>query len=207
MSTKPTVNAGLYRHLTDSLDFLNHGRAACANEDPELFFDDTREHEAARICRGCPVRDGCKAWAIATQPAYGVWGGLTEKVRKAPEKGNPNREIQAAARRLDVADLDARGFSPAEIAARLGVNPDSIYADLSRMRRAEIVAKYPSREERIDAACRGEQVLIGVDETCTALDRVDDGSRTLAAITGLLHVSVHTVYKRRRDRERERVAA
>jgi WhiB family redox-sensing transcriptional regulator len=60
--------------------------AACAAEDPDLFFpDDSRSNEdAARakaICARCPVRDECLRWAIDNRQTYGIWGGLDESDR------------------------------------------------------------------------------------------------------------------------------
>lgn len=54
--------------------------AACVDEDPELFFPDSRDYaaqtKAARICNGCPVRDTCSTWATETNQRQGVWGGI-----------------------------------------------------------------------------------------------------------------------------------
>lgn len=59
-------------------------QAACRDEDPELFFPPGRgdtayaQVEAAkRICLGCPVREPCLTYALATRQREGIWGGLT----------------------------------------------------------------------------------------------------------------------------------
>ena len=70
--------------------------------DPELFTgpagidpdDELPEAQAARIdaardvCAGCPARLPCLAYALATLPAAGVWGGLTpEEIRRLAGAG------------------------------------------------------------------------------------------------------------------------
>jgi WhiB family transcriptional regulator, redox-sensing transcriptional regulator len=64
--------------------------AACRHADPELFFPiGTGEaavlqaDQAKRICAGCPVRNACLDWALATGQAIGVWGGTDPQERRA----------------------------------------------------------------------------------------------------------------------------
>jgi WhiB family redox-sensing transcriptional regulator len=64
--------------------------AACLHSDPDLFFPDgtagpalRQVDEAKRICRGCPVRTPCLAWALDQGSSLGVWGGTTEDERRA----------------------------------------------------------------------------------------------------------------------------
>ncbi len=59
-------------------------RARCAGFDPELFFAaGALEHRIAkRICRACPVRAQCLAYAMEQPIDHGVWGGLTERERR-----------------------------------------------------------------------------------------------------------------------------
>ncbi|MDT9694945.1 WhiB family transcriptional regulator [Streptomyces sp. P17] len=63
-------------------------RAACAGEDPELFFPvgtrgpARREVAAAkRVCGRCPVITQCLAFALRSGQASGVWGGTCEEER------------------------------------------------------------------------------------------------------------------------------
>jgi WhiB family redox-sensing transcriptional regulator len=65
-------------------------RAACREEDPELFFPagtgleaTLQAEEAKAICRRCSVKRDCLEWALWTDQEYGVWGGLTEQERRA----------------------------------------------------------------------------------------------------------------------------
>lgn len=66
-------------------------RAACREEDPELFFPigDTNRgparlqaEEAKAVCRRCEVIDTCLEWA-STTGQEGVWGGTTDDERRA----------------------------------------------------------------------------------------------------------------------------
>ncbi len=65
-------------------------RAACLEEDPELFFPIgtsgpalVQAGEAKAVCAGCPVRETCLAWALETGQMAGIWGGLDEEERRA----------------------------------------------------------------------------------------------------------------------------
>lgn len=64
-------------------------RAACRDEDPELFFPIGNSGPALpqiaaakRVCDSCPVRDACLDWAMESGEDFGVWGGLTEDERR-----------------------------------------------------------------------------------------------------------------------------
>lgn len=59
--------------------------ALCAQTDPELFFPEKGGaiRAAKRICAGCPVRAECLADALAHDERFGVWGGLSERERRA----------------------------------------------------------------------------------------------------------------------------
>lgn len=63
--------------------FLDGGRAACRDEDPEIFFpgQGADGSEAKRVCRHCVIRAGCRAWALPIQGLAGVWGGLSANDR------------------------------------------------------------------------------------------------------------------------------
>lgn len=58
--------------------------ALCARFDPNLWFaPGAIEHkEAKRICRDCPVRRDCLAYAMETPVDHGIWGGMTERERR-----------------------------------------------------------------------------------------------------------------------------
>lgn len=65
-------------------------RAACRDEDPELFFPIgttgpalLQVEEAKAVCQRCVVIDDCRAWSLETSQEAGVWGGLCEDERRA----------------------------------------------------------------------------------------------------------------------------
>jgi WhiB family redox-sensing transcriptional regulator len=65
-------------------------KAACLDEDPELFFPvgntgpAMRQIEGAtQVCRRCEVVDTCLKWAIESGQDAGVWGGMSEDERRA----------------------------------------------------------------------------------------------------------------------------
>lgn len=69
--------------------------AACAGEDPELFFPVGKTgpamyqaEEAKAICRKCPVREDCLEWSLENRVDFGVWGGLDEYERRTIKRRN-----------------------------------------------------------------------------------------------------------------------
>ncbi|MDX2649328.1 WhiB family transcriptional regulator [Streptomyces sp. NBC_00510] len=64
--------------------------AACADEDPELFFPVSssgpgagQEARAKAVCERCPVVGDCLEWALSTGQSPGIWGGTSEEERRA----------------------------------------------------------------------------------------------------------------------------
>lgn len=68
--------------------------ARCAEVFPDLFHPDKggSSREAKRVCVNCEVRSQCLEYAIANDERYGIWGGLSERERRAEKK---RREGQA----------------------------------------------------------------------------------------------------------------
>ena len=72
--------------------------ARCRTADAEgLFVKGARQREARDFCRTCPVRTECLAHALDHQVEFGVWGGMTERQRRALLRARP--EVLFAARR------------------------------------------------------------------------------------------------------------
>ena len=76
-------------------------RAACLDEDPDLFFPIGNTglallqiEEAKAVCRRCEVVDICLKWAVEFGQDAGVFGGLSEDQRRALKRRD------ARARRL-----------------------------------------------------------------------------------------------------------
>jgi WhiB family redox-sensing transcriptional regulator len=64
---------------------LSGERAACRDVDPEVFFPAQGESgdQARAVCRPCPLRAACGAWALGqTDELVGVWGGLSARERR-----------------------------------------------------------------------------------------------------------------------------
>ena len=67
------------------------GRGACASTSAdELFVQGSAQNRAKAVCAGCPVRTECLADALDSRIEYGVWGGMTERERRALLKRRPN---------------------------------------------------------------------------------------------------------------------
>jgi WhiB family redox-sensing transcriptional regulator len=63
----------------------------CRNGNPERFFGTgAKQRDARSICRDCPVLKQCLAMALNDKMEYGVWGGMTERERRAMLKARPD---------------------------------------------------------------------------------------------------------------------
>lgn len=73
-------------------------RAACRDQDPDLFFPigstgpalDQAERAKA-VCARCEVCDQCLEWAQTTSQAAGIWGGKTEDERRSLRRRRRSR--------------------------------------------------------------------------------------------------------------------
>lgn len=70
-----------------TLPFYDNPARACRDHPrPGIFYPDSGARDAANeakaVCRGCPVRDECLAWALDTGECCGIWGGKTPVERK-----------------------------------------------------------------------------------------------------------------------------
>ncbi|WP_431840107.1 WhiB family transcriptional regulator [Gordonia hongkongensis] len=65
-------------------------QARCRGGDPDdLFVRGAAQRKAATICRHCPVQLECGADALDNRVEFGVWGGLTERQRRALLRQHP----------------------------------------------------------------------------------------------------------------------
>lgn len=72
------------RELRSSFDHSWVDRALCANDEPDsLFVQGAAQREVRRRCMSCQVRMECLADALQCEANFGVWGGLTERERRA----------------------------------------------------------------------------------------------------------------------------
>jgi WhiB family transcriptional regulator, redox-sensing transcriptional regulator len=79
-------------------------RAACRDEDPELFFPVgtsgpalSQVAEAKAVCTRCPVTASCLAWALESGQDAGVWGGMSEDERRALKRRNARTRARSNA--------------------------------------------------------------------------------------------------------------
>src|SRR3954454_11735398 len=80
-------------------------RAACRDEDPELFFPIGNTgpallqiEEARTVCQRCDVTEQCLAWALESGQDAGVWGGLSEDERRALKRRTARTRARTAGR-------------------------------------------------------------------------------------------------------------
>jgi len=84
-------------------------RAACRKGDPDaLFVQGAAQNRAKVVCMGCPVRTECLADALDHRVEFGVWGGMTERERRALLRRRPDVESWRS-----LLDDARRSFEPA----------------------------------------------------------------------------------------------
>ena len=65
-------------------------KALCRETDPdEMFVRGAAQRKAAVICRHCPVVQECAAEALDNKVEFGIWGGMTERQRRALLNDHP----------------------------------------------------------------------------------------------------------------------
>jgi WhiB family redox-sensing transcriptional regulator len=90
--------------------------AACGS-DATLFYKSDLDSEeqtqhrvtkAKAVCKRCPVRPQCAAYALAVAEPYGIWGGFTESERARLITIGWRRYADRLCTRVDVVQLQAR---------------------------------------------------------------------------------------------------
>jgi WhiB family transcriptional regulator, redox-sensing transcriptional regulator len=94
--------ASLRPAISPDEDWTAHD--ACLTIDPdELFVRGAEQNRAKVRCLACPVRTECLADALDNRTEFGVWGGMTERERRALLRRRPDvtswRELLEKARR------------------------------------------------------------------------------------------------------------
>lgn len=69
----------------DSRDLSWQDAALCAQADPDAWFPEKGGSVALAkaICHGCPARAECLEFALENDEKFGIWGGTTERQRRA----------------------------------------------------------------------------------------------------------------------------
>jgi WhiB family redox-sensing transcriptional regulator len=72
-------------------------QGTCLTEDPDsLFVQGKAQRDAKTVCRGCPVIAECLADALDSRTDFGVWGGMTQRERRALLRRRPDVESWSA---------------------------------------------------------------------------------------------------------------
>jgi WhiB family redox-sensing transcriptional regulator len=117
-----------HRNLTAPARFAARWRelAACRGAGLDLFFPERGESAgpARLLCAACPVRQPCLDYAITNRITHGIWGGLTERERRALRSG----WVRASRRDRDQAILtaEAAGYTAAAIGRSFGLSRTSV---------------------------------------------------------------------------------
>lgn len=65
-------------------------RGACTQLPPDvLFVQGSAQRDVRAVCKECPVIAACLADALDNRVQFGVWGGMTERERRALLRRNP----------------------------------------------------------------------------------------------------------------------
>jgi WhiB family transcriptional regulator, redox-sensing transcriptional regulator len=64
--------------------------ARCRGAEDDLFPEGKQQKRAAAVCVGCPVRANCLAEALDHRIEWGIWGGMTERERRALLRQRPD---------------------------------------------------------------------------------------------------------------------
>ena len=101
IQNRTTTTQTLSKGSTILMDWRN--RAACLDEDPELFFPIgntgpalTQIDEAKAVCRRCEVIDTCLKWALESGQDAGVWGAMSEDERRALKRRTARNRARTA---------------------------------------------------------------------------------------------------------------
>ncbi len=123
-----TARPPRHRTLPASARFAARWRelAACRGTDLEVFFPGRGESAgpARQVCAGCPVRQPCLDYAITNRIAYGIWGGLTERERRALR----SRWVRASRRNRDgaISAAVAAGYTAEAVGRSFGLSRTSV---------------------------------------------------------------------------------
>jgi len=85
-------------------------QAACRDEAPDaLFVQGAAQNRAKVVCQGCPVRTECLADALDTRTEFGVWGGMTERERRALLRRRPGVQSWQVLLQRAMSEFEERG--------------------------------------------------------------------------------------------------
>ena len=102
-------------------------RAACIGADPDLFFPQRGEsaEPAREICARCSVREACLDYALRNAITHGIWGGVSERERRAlriPRLSTTRRQRDRAILAADAAGQTREAIGRAFGLTRMSVS-------------------------------------------------------------------------------------
>jgi WhiB family transcriptional regulator, redox-sensing transcriptional regulator len=128
---------GAARYAAASVSWMS--RAACQQEDPEIFFPIAAQgpalaeiSAAKAVCGRCAVRATCLSYGMETRQT-GIWGGTTWEERRAMQESSGRSAREQGGRKAD----PARRHRPGQQSGR---PPDAEFA----MSRGAIAAPEPA---------------------------------------------------------------
>ena len=65
-------------------------KAACRGKTEQLFVRGAEQNRAKAMCGSCGVKAECLVEALDNRIEWGVWGGMTERERRALLRRRPN---------------------------------------------------------------------------------------------------------------------
>ena len=71
-------------------DWAQRGVCSRTAEPDALFVRGAAQQAAKQVCVGCPVIAECLADSLDNRTEFGVWGGMTERQRRALLKSRPH---------------------------------------------------------------------------------------------------------------------
>ena len=85
--------------IIDAVALTWQDRGLCAQADPEAFFPEKggSTREAKAVCSRCPVTAECLEYALAHDERFGIWGGMSERERRAENRRRSDTSRRAAA--------------------------------------------------------------------------------------------------------------
>jgi WhiB family redox-sensing transcriptional regulator len=88
-------------------------RAACQQTSPDnLFVQGAAQNRAKSVCLGCPVRTECLADSLDNRVEFGVWGGMTERERRALLRRRPQVESWRRLLESAMAEFESAALEP-----------------------------------------------------------------------------------------------
>ena len=100
--------------VTDDVNWTSRG--ACLQIAPDdLFVQGAAQRSARSVCFGCTVKLECLADALDNRIEFGVWGGMTERERRALLRRHPH---VASWRKMFEAALREKGADKVLVSTR-----------------------------------------------------------------------------------------